>query len=496
MTHPMKTKSLRKQLIISLCLSLAVLCVLGNIAVFTYIKTLDLEEFDEELVNDLQSVATLITSKAQGVTIQDPFPSKRTGYIQISSEDGDVLLRSPSLENFKLPVLNMQLGQVDIQDCPLPNGQHGRMAVLAFIPQFKEEKARPGYKPDHSGKPVHLAFAKSREDLDRILNLEFLFSLLVGGILILSAAFVVFVSVNWSFRRLGDFVDQVKSIDPKAIVQRLREDHLPTEMIPLRDQFNVLLSNLEASFNREKRFNANVAHELRTPIAELRLLNEVALQEIEGRPASPSSRAYFEDALQLIARMERLIEVLTLLNRFEAKETTPVIESLDLAVIIQNSWNVHAREAEEKNIVGSFNIPEQTKIDSDRAILSAILENIVSNAIAYSPSGSTLTCRVHIEEPIYQLEFTNPCTDLSSKDLAFLSEPFWQKDLSRTSTDHVGLGLTLVKKYCNVLSIKLDMWLEENGAFHVLLMIPNQAAVHTQEREQTVLPSSSSMGGC
>ncbi len=286
-------------------------------------------------------------------------------------------------------------------------------------------------------------------------------------------------------------MNQVKSITPKGIVQRFRGDYLPTVLIPLRDEFNALLNNLKASFDRENRFNAKVAHELRTSIAELRLLNEIALQEIEGEHVIPSSRMYFEDALQLIARIERLIEVLTLLNRFEAKEPQAVMKPVDLAAMIQNSWNVHAQAAEGKHIVGSFTIPKPTIFDSDPIILSAILENLISNAIAYSPTDSTITCRLHGEGLIF-LEFINPCTDLSSEDLDFLSEPFWQKDTSRTSTDHVGLGLTLVKMYCKVLGIRLNVWLEENSAFHVLLVMPNQPQESNHQPDQPLLHSSQS----
>ena len=486
MTPLMKTKSLQKQLIVSLCLSLALLCVLGNMAVFTYIKALDLEEFDEELVTDMQTVSMLVTSNAQGWTVQADFNLHSVEYFQISSADGKVLFRSPSLKGFVLPFLNMRLGQTHIQDCPLPNGQRGRMAVLSFFPQFRGDKTPGSSGNDYQEEPIQLAFAKSREGLDRILNLEFWFSLLIGGILILSAAFVVFISVNRSFRRLGDFVQQVKAINPKAISQRLRGDHLPTELIPLRDEFNSLLNKLEATFNREKRFNANVAHELRTPIAELRLLHEVALQEIERGDASPLSRMYVDDALQLIARMERIIEVLTLLNRFEAKEIQAMTEPVDVAALIQSSWNAHEQEAEEKHIVGSFTMTQPALLNSDPTILSAIVENLISNAITYSPTSSTITCHLHIKGSALYLELINTCLDLSSEDLDFLSEPFWQKDTSRTSTKHIGLGLTLVKMYCKVLNIKLDFWLEDNSAFHVLLVIPTQTQVNNYQSDQSL----------
>lgn len=491
MTQPINTKSLRKQLIISLCLSLAVLCVLGNIAVFTYIKTLDLKHFDEELVNDLQTVVKLLPNNGQPLILQGDFPWGRAGYLQLWSADGKILSRSLSLQKVELPLPDVPLGQVEIQDCLLPNGQHGRMAVLSFFPQSNEEKQWLGYGPDDPGQPVHLAFAKSRDDLDRILSLEVSFSLLIGALLILGAVLVVFITVNRSFRQLRDFTDQVKAIAPTAMTQRLRGDHLPTELIPLCNQFNALLHSLEASFNRERRFNANVAHELRTPIAELRLLNEVALQEAKSASESPSARAYFEDALELVARIGRLLEILTMLNQIEKKAPQLKREPLDIATLVQDSWKSHAREAEAKKIVSSFNISEQIITNSDRTILSAIIDNLISNAIAYSPAGSTILCQLCEKEPSYQLELINPCTDLSPTDLEFLSEPFWQKDPSRTRTERVGLGLTLVKAYCKVLGIPMTMRLEEDRSFHVRLMLPNQNFVKTHQSEQ-LLPHSSS----
>ncbi len=486
----MKSKSLRKQLILSLCISLAIICVIGNFAVFSYIKQLDLQEFDKELIHQAQTLISFAQPNKQEFGLQEFLPVDKTTHYQLWSEDGKILVHSSLLMEEKLPFFETPLGEVEIRDILLPDGSQGRMATLTFIPRSNEGQGPQEAERHISHKQVYLAYAKSRESLDHILNVELSFSLVIGGFLIASAACVVFMLVNRSFRKFEDFADQIQTIELGSISRRLNKNNLPSEFIPVCDQFNSLLDRLEASFIREKRFNANIGHELRTPIAELRVLAEVGLQEIDSSSTHRSFRPYFEDALQLATGMERIVEVLTLLNQLGTKKIRPTFDSFSLDVVIRDLWKTHEPEAQNKNITCSWQISEHIQVHSDRALMAALLDNVIQNAITHSPNDAMILCRAYAEGLVCKVEFVNPSKDLSSQDLPLLSEPFWQKDMSRTNTKHLGLGLTLVEAYCNILSITSQMWLDQSNQLHTLFEIPNlsgedQPPVDNQLRSNT-----------
>ena len=106
------------------------------------------------------------------------------------------------------------------------------------------------------------------------------------------------LSSGWPLRRCWDPFASMRSIDFDTLVNRLPEVNLPVELALLARCFNEALARLDRGAQREIRFNANVAHELRTPVAELRAIAEVGLQEArEGALESPAS--YFEDATAL-----------------------------------------------------------------------------------------------------------------------------------------------------------------------------------------------------
>ena len=227
----MKARSLRKQLIVSLCIGLTILCVVGNFAIFSYIKKLDLQEFDKDLINQAQTLVALTRLKKPSYDFQEYLPTEKSTYYQLWSKDRKVLARSLSLAEHKLPIVEVPPGQIEIRDIPLPNGQTGRMAVLSFFPKIEDGQETPDSDPAKLNNQVYITLAKSRENLDRIVDLELSFSLLIGGILIASAALVVFVLVNRSFQTFRDFANQIQSIELRSISQRLRKDNLPVEYV-------------------------------------------------------------------------------------------------------------------------------------------------------------------------------------------------------------------------------------------------------------------------
>jgi len=104
--------------------------------------------------------------------------------------------------------------------------------------------------------------------------------------------------------------------------------------------------------------------------------------------------------------------------------------------------------------------------------MEVMVSNLFSNAITYSPEGSTVACELREDERSVQLTFSNPTTDISPEDLPLLFDRFWRKDSARSGGKHVGLGLTLVKAFSDLLGVSVTAELTEESQLRLSLTIP------------------------
>ena len=463
--------SLKRQLTLALAISLALLCLLGNGVLYVYVQQLSAKDFDDRLHHDMRALVEMTSINPAGDAIQLAMhdsdhphyrPHKEAKYYHLSHRDQDVHLRSRSLEANSLPKLSVDPGELVFQNIVLPDGRQGR--VLTTVSQLTANQ---------STHHVHFALAISREDLDQMLRRERWFSIALSALLIAAGILLVRRLTNHSFHNLRSFTEQLAEIDYTTLNARLPEDTLHEELTPVARRFNRLLARLQDGAEREMRFNANIAHELRTPVAEFRAIAEVGLDEIRtGDMADP--KPYFEDAAELAQRMTRLVETVLSLTRTGDFWDELKLEDVDLVDIIHSVWKPHQVFIREKQLAMHRDLLDQALIHSDRALVAAILNNLATNAISHSPPGSTITLqlaqRVEEEENSLVLTIDNPNEALKEADLETLTEPFWQKDASRSSSAHFGIGLSLVDAYCRLLKLEHTFSLPSPDIFRATLV--------------------------
>src|SRR5262249_31408472 len=153
---------------------------------------------------------------------------------------------------------------------------------------------------------------------------------------------------------------------------------------------NGLLARLCESFARERAFSANLAHELRTPLAELRAITEVALKWPEDPAASTAS---LEEIRTIGLQMETLVTNLLALARCDARQSTVHASAVPLRELAANVWHAFASQAREKGMDFGLDVPEDLLVVTDREKLGLILSNLFANAVAYGSPGSAVRCR-------------------------------------------------------------------------------------------------------
>jgi len=392
------------------------------------------------------------------------FQSKATPeYYQVCDEDGEVIAKSPSLEGTSLPKLHVHDSAPAYVDITLPDGRSGRMVILGFRPPFAATGDLAG------AEDLVLTMARSRSELDAVLRI-FLFGLFATGILLAAgAALVVRATVQRGLAPLGLLALQAAVIDAGSLNARFPTERLPEELAPISARLNELLERLESAFNRERRFTADVAHELRTPIAELRTLTEVGLHAAESQGLEGERSRYLHDAHAIALQIERLVAALLTLVRCGSSQQVVNREHVDLVAIVNEAWRPLAEKAAERSLQVAFATPEEAVVESDQTLLLAIMTNVLSNAVSYTPAGGDVSVDVVNEERAFAVCVSNTTDQLEPADVPHLTEPFWRKDEARSGTSHSGVGLSVVAAFAELLGLKLAFTLPSPNRFMVTL---------------------------
>ncbi|MGM9516862.1 ATP-binding protein [Roseateles sp. DB2] len=235
-----------------------------------------------------------------------------------------------------------------------------------------------------------------------------------------------------------------------AELQPLHLPEAPLEMQPLLEALNTLFARIQALMESERRFTADAAHELRTPIAAIRTQAQVALAAGEDEPTR--ARA-LQATLVGCDRASRLVEQLLTLARLEAGQS-PALQPLDLAALARQSLAEQvprALQARQQLALDGADAPRVVRGDS--SLLAALLRNLLDNALRYSPPGA----RVHLQlaqddgEVLLTLEDSGPGLEVPA--LARLGERFFRQ--LGTGQDGSGLGWSIVRRIAAVHDARL-----------------------------------------
>jgi two-component system sensor histidine kinase QseC len=443
--------SLRRQLTRALIGWIAALLVVALAGLYAAIWWQLNRAFDVALEARALGIAALVEQQDghveldfQDSTLRGFGGAKPRHYFMLLDAAGGLLAGSRSLGAARLELPPSPASRTPAYwNLRLPNSRPGRAVRFLFEPKTDDA---------HAGGPgltVQLVVAADREDHDEVLG--GLFAAVAGiGLLLLGGVLVIVPRVLRvglvSVARLGE---QAARIDADTLSARFPVADLPAELQPIGARLNDLLARLEASFERERRFSADLAHELRTPLAELRSLAECALKWPETRDAATD-----RDALAIALHMEALVTRLLTLARGERGQLAAQPEAVELAAFVAATWRPFAPRAAARSLRFRAEIPPGT-VQADPVLLRAILNNLFDNAVDYAPAGGEITVSGGDG-----LRLANAAGNLAPEDVTRLFDRFWRKDEARSEAQHVGLGLNLARVFAAAMGWKLTATLE------------------------------------
>ena len=255
----------------------------------------------------------------------------------------------------------------------------------------------------------------------------------LGGYLIASRAFSPVSRMTAAARKIADGADLQK---------RLPLSGSRDEIYRLGEVFNGMLARLEAAFERERRFSADAAHELRTPVAAILSQSEYALSEGAGEA---DRRAALEQIHGKAENMGALIQRLLLLARMESGQIAPELEPLELGQLCGMAAEALQQQAQARDVRLTVDCAGPVRVDGDATMLTHALINLLDNGIKYGRPGGYVRLRVEARGGEALLRVEDDGCGMSQAQQAHIFERFYRADPSRQRSG-AGLGLALCER--------------------------------------------------
>jgi heavy metal sensor kinase len=469
--------SLRRTLIFRTGLSMAAVLLLAGGLLYAFFSTDTWGRFDEELLDKATLLAATVEQSEFGVELDfaefDSDESQFTSgpwFLQLWSEDGSSLYRSPSLAGTDLPGPGLPRDTVLHRDTILPGGGSGRMVVLAFQPRLESEEPEQWSSPRGlSPAPLTLALARDSAPVAEILTrLKFaLLSALLLSVIVVAGTLASIIGS--SMRPIERLATRIGLLSHRDLTVRLPAKDVQREMRPVVHRLNELLAQLEQAFEREQSLSADIAHELRTPLAGMRSTLEVALSR---RRSEAEYATALTSCLEMSEQMQRLVENLLSLARLESGTITPDWQSISLKQILLAAWEPLEKMAAQRGLDVRMDLSPTCEVAGDSGLLSVALRNVLDNAVEYVDEGGTISVSVACDDAGV-VRVSNTGCSWNSDEARQLCDRFRRGDPARSNTGaHCGLGLSLVHSIIALHGGEVRIDANAGGIFTISLVLP------------------------
>ena len=469
--------SLRTRLLIGVVSAVLLLLSLFSIGIYTAIRDALLGQFDVSLVSMAQVLAASLEVDANEIELElevQQMPEfqdrERPTHYQVWRMDGTVVAKSPLLENSDLPRLEGSVIKPAFKEIKGKGGRVERVVGFSFLPRLSDSNDKP---PETES--LMLAVARdSTEILSQLSFLRWVLLVASASVTVLSVL-VAFMVVHQGLRPLNAIAAEIAAIKEDELSTRVGAAAAPRELLPIKDRLNELLSRLEAAFKRERRFTADVAHELRTPIAGMRSMIEVTAARDRDKD---EYEKVLSDCHVIVENMQTMVNDLLMLARLDAQQISFQTEQIRLGELMSSCWRPVCDKALQRQILFENQIGPEITCQSDPKYLSMIFSNLLGNAVEYADDGGqiwTTACRLGDS---VEVAVSNTGCHLTGEQVSQVFDRFWRGDSARSETGtHCGLGLALVQRLAKALGGQATAELQPGGILTIRLKLPAKPCV-------------------
>lgn len=274
-------------------------------------------------------------------------------------------------------------------------------------------------------------------------------------------------------RPVEEIAMTARRITSSRLSERIEAEGYPYELASLALTFNKMLEGLEDSFERISRFSADIAHDLRTPVNNIRGEAEVALARAR---TIDEYRDALESSLEEAVRLSDLIANLLFLARTESPLTHLRLEPVDVEDLLDGLREYYEASAADAGIVlTSARAGEPLSAKIDRTLIQRAVGNLVSNAVAHTPEGGTVNMKAYREAASVFIEVADTGVGIPHDALPRVFDRFFRVDPSRSAASGgTGLGLAIVQGIMQLHGGNVEIASEPGVGTRVTLRVPVQ----------------------
>lgn len=461
--------SLKTRLMVWVSASAIVLTTLAGLSLYMLARSYLIRQFDASLAHKARVLFSTIKFEHEGLDFEfedlnmSEFASPEAGgYFQVWM-DGRSYYRSPSLGPRDLPTTGASDDLSSIAWVELSASRLGRGVVQRVASKTSNQVE------------LTLCLARDADAITRALRALQYGLTGVGAVLTLVMSLMIRYAVGRGMHPVEAFAAQLGVMDERSLDRRIDPANLPSELEPIAEQFNGLLERLHKAFERERSFSADVAHELRTPLAGLRATVEVA----RSKPRTQEEHADCLDQLLTVCRqMQTMVERLLQLSALETNHVQPVFQKICIDQAIQDAWRtVHRNGADAKPFDIKRSLRAGASITTDPALIAVVLHNVLGNAITYVNPGGEIAVSSCLHNDGVEISVANTGSRVAARDAERVFDRFWRADASRSKAGgRFGLGLALTHTAVQALDGAVHATSEPGGRFIITIDLPDNAA--------------------
>ncbi|VXC95092.1 Sensor protein [Burkholderia sp. 8Y] len=267
---------------------------------------------------------------------------------------------------------------------------------------------------------------------------------LAGVVGVLLAFGIGFFLVRRALRPLSEIADSAATVTSANLNTRIAMDRVPTELEPLIAAFNAMLAGLEDSFQRLSQYTADLAHDMRTPLANMRGATEVAL----ARARSPDEyQALLASNLEECDRLSRMIENVLFLARAGHPQFAKNMRVFDASEQLQRIAEYFEGLADDAGV--RIVVTGQGRVRADIELFRRAVSNLLANAVRHTPRDGVITLSVYADAAFVRVCVENKGSRIDASLLERIFDRFYRVDPSRVvsgrSAGSAGLGLAIVR---------------------------------------------------